>query len=114
MAFVPSSTARSGASGVVSSFVACVPSGVSSTMSVNVPPISTARRAGARDVIARGPWSVGDADIAGADDPRPGVGIGAQEGGVFVERHDRRMQPGLVEARDGGGIAHRAQNALAE
>jgi len=40
----PSSTARSGASGVVSTLMLCEVAPVSSTTSVNVPPMSTARR----------------------------------------------------------------------
>jgi hypothetical protein len=46
----PSSTARSGASGVVRTLMAWAVVPVSSTTSVNVPPISTARR---KDILTR-------------------------------------------------------------
>src|ERR1051325_8905159 len=84
----PSITPRSGASGVVRTFMAWASSSLSRTTSVNVPPISTARRADISGFV--------DLDVALGDDVAPGLGVALQEGDVFGTRHGRGMQAGLV------------------
>src|SRR5215471_16428370 len=81
MARTPSMTPRSGASGVVRTLMAWALSPLSRTTSVNVPPMSTAKRA----LISLSAFF--DLDVALGDDVAPGLEIALQEGDVFLARH---------------------------
>src|SRR4029453_14170939 len=100
----PSITPRSGASGVVRTFMAWALSSRSRTTSVNVPPISTARRALISAFV--------DLDVALREDAPPGLGVALQEGDVFRARHGRGMQAGLVVLGLHHGIGHHLQDGV--
>src|SRR4029450_9231893 len=106
MVRTPSITPRSGASGVVRTFMAWALSSISRTTSVNVPPISTAKRAVISVFV--------DLDVALGDDVAPGLVVALQEGDVFPTRHRRGVQAGFVVLRLHRRIRHHLQDGVGQ